>query len=115
MANDNYIHKTDFTPKSYSESSTTDISESETYSCCVLVGVYYQKPSSSGLTVTVTNPSGLVARSVDITSLDALTDGYRSLLWPILEGSTIAVATSGSVSGAKLVDLVFLPNRGGAV
>lgn len=115
MATDNYINRTSFTPKPYTATSTDDINESETYGECVFVGVFYNKPTSSSLTVTVTNPSGLVVKSIDISALDGLGNGYRSLLWPILEGATIAVETGGGVSGGKWVELIFLPNRGSAV
>lgn len=111
MANDNYIHRTDFTPKSYAESSTTDISASETYGCCWFVGVYYTKPNTTPFTIVATLTSGEVVTLLSVGT--GVTNGYESMgNTPIPEGTTLAVVSTGGVSGSKNITLLFLPNRG---
>lgn len=110
-----HIYKTDYTEQVSSATSTSDISDSNTYGGCVLVGFYYTKPSTTGLQIRVTLPNGTYADAITAATSAGLVNGFNSLLWPIVEGSTIAVTTTGGVSGDKYVTLVFLPNRGSAV
>ncbi len=102
-----------WTPDTISATSTNDISSvAKTVSESWLEGIFYQKPSTTVLTITLTLPNGSVIQVLSITALEAITTGYLALSWPVLEGSTLTVTTTGGVSGDKIITPVFRPMRG---
>lgn len=114
------VQKLGLTQHSVGEDSTDDISETFTVSECVLEGLFFQKPATSDLTITLLNPqidpdrtSGTIAL-VSSLAADAETSGFRAAKIPIFEGATITVSTTGAVNGTKRVDFAFRPIRLGA-
>lgn len=114
------VQKLGLTQHSVGEDSTDDISETFTVSECVLDGIFFQKPATSDLTITLLNPQIDPDRTSATISLvsslvaDAETSGFRASKLPIFDGATITVATTGAVNGTKRVDFAFRPIRQGA-
>lgn len=115
------VRKLGLTQHTFGADSTDDISETFTVSECICDGIFFQKPATTTLTITITNPSvdsGFSAGSSVVLVLsepaDAETSGFRSSKIPIFENATITASTSGAVNGTKRIDFAFRLVRQGA-
>lgn len=114
------VQKLGLTQHTEGADSTNDISADFTVSECVCDGIFFQKPLTTDLTISLANPqvdSALTGATISLVSslvADAETSGFRASKVPILDGATITVTTTGSVSGTKRVDFAFRVVRQGA-
>lgn len=114
------VRKLGLTQHTFGADSTDDISETFTVSECICDGIFFQKPASSDLTITILNPQidpDMTSATITLVSslaADAETSGFRASKIPIFDGATITVATTGAVNGTKRVDFAFRPIRQGA-
>lgn len=114
------VRKLGLTQHPLGADSTDDISDTFTVSECVCDGIFFQKPATSNLTITLLNPQiepDMTSATITLVSslaADAETSGFRASKIPIFEGATITVTTTGGVSGTKRVDFAFRLVRQGA-
>jgi len=93
-----------------SVTSTNEIAHTVTITApCVIRSVYYEIPNGSTITATLTAVSGGAAIKLYESTATAAETGAFAAGRPIMGQGTLAIVTTGGISGAKKTDIIVSP------